>query len=80
MSDFLKEGYMTWIFFIQCPCLELIHVCYFLIFPRLSKKLLQLLNLKRNSLLSSFYSSVQAKKSMNGVYKTNIDHSFIWEW
>ena len=25
-----------------------------------------------------FYSLVQAKKSMNGVYKTNIDCSFIW--
>ena len=38
----------------------------------------QLPNLELVSLLSRFYGPVQTKKSMNGVYKTNVDCSFIW--
>ena len=53
--------------------------CYFLLFPWLSKKLSLLPNLELNSLLSRFDGSVRTKKSMNGVYKTNIDCSFIRE-
>ena len=48
----------------------------FYYFPDL-KKLSQLPNLELDSLLSRFYGSVRTKKSMNGVYKTNIDYSFI---
>ena len=48
----------------------------FYYFPDLKKKLSQLPNLELNSLLSRFNSSVRAKKSMNGVNKTNIDRSF----
>ena len=40
-------------------------------------KLSQLPNLELDSLLSRFYGSVRTKKSMNGMYKTNIDCSFI---
>ena len=40
-------------------------------------KLSQLPNLELDSVLSRFYGSVWTKKSMNGVYKTNIDCSFI---
>ena len=68
---------MTWIIFENVQVWKLIHVCYFLLFPWLSKKLSQLPNLELDSLLSTFYSSVQTKKSTNGVYKTNIDCSFI---
>ena len=46
-------------------------------FPDSQKKLSQPPNLELDSLLSRFYSSVRTKKSMNGVYKTNIDCSFI---
>ena len=53
------------------------NVCYFLLFPWLSKKLSQLPNLERDSLLWIFYGLVRTKKSMNGVYKTNIDCSVI---
>ena len=42
-----------------------------------SKKLSQLPNLELDSLFSRFYDSVLTKKSMNVVYKTNIDCSFI---
>ena len=49
----------------------------FYYFPWLSKKLSQLPNLELDSLFSRFYDSVRTKKSMNGVYKTNIDCSFI---
>ena len=52
-------------------------MCVFLPFPWLSKKLPQLSNLEFDSLLSRFYGSVRTKKSMNVVYKTNIDCSFI---
>ena len=72
---------MTWIIFDNVNVLKLIqfliHVCYFLLLPWLSKKLSQLPNLELNTLLSRFYGSVRTKKSMNGVYKTNIDCSFI---
>ena len=37
----------------------------------------QLQNLELDSLLSRFYGSVQTENSMNGVYKTNSDCSFI---
>ena len=79
-SDWIKEGHMPWIIFDNVHFWKLIHVCYFLLFPWLSKKLSQLPNLELNSLLSRFYNSVRTKKSMsmmNGVYKTNIDCSFI---
>ena len=69
---------MTWIIFDNVHVWKLIHVCYFfLLFSWLSKKLSQLPNLELNSLLSRFYSSVWTKISINGVYKTNIDCSFI---
>ena len=77
-SNWLKEDHMTWIIFDNVHVWKLIHVCYLLLFPWLSKKLSQLPNLELNSLLSRFYSSVRTKKSMNGVYKTNIDCFFIW--
>ena len=52
---------------------KLIHVYQFLLFPQLSKKLLlQLLNLKLDTLLLRFYDSVWTNKSMNWMYKTNI--------
>ena len=76
-SDWLKEVYMTWIIFDTVHVWKLIHVCYVLLFPWLLKKLSQLPNLELDSLLSKFYDSVRTKKSMNGVYKTNIDCSFI---
>ena len=76
-SDWLKEGHMTWIIFDNVHVWKLIHVYYSLLFPWLSKKLSQLPNLELDSLLSRFYGSVQAKKSMYGVYKTNFDLSFI---
>ena len=75
-SDWLK-GHMTWIIFNNVHGWKLIHVLYFLLFPCLSKKLSQLPNLELDSLLSRFYGSVRTKTSMNGVYKTNIDCSFI---
>ena len=40
-------------------------------------KLLQLPNLELDSLFSRIYDSVRTEKSINGVYKTNIDCSFI---
>ena len=49
-------------------------------FPDSRKKLLQLPNLELDSLLSRFYGSMQTmqtKKSINGVYKTKSDCSFI---
>ena len=49
----------------------------FYYFPDSRKKLSQPPNLELDSLLSRFYGSVPTKKSMNGVYKTNIDCSFI---
>ena len=76
-SDWIKEGHMTWIIFDNVRVWKLIHMCYFLLFPWLPKKLSQLPNLELNSLLSRFYGSVWTKKSMNGVYKTNIDCSLI---
>ena len=45
-----------------------------MLFPWLSKKLLHLPNFELNNL---FPGSVQTRKSMNVVYKTNIDCSFI---
>ena len=36
--------------------------------------------LEPDSLLSRYYGSVRTEKSTNGVYKTNIDYSFIREW
>ena len=69
---------MTWIIFDNVHVWKLIHVYHFLLqIPWLSKKLSQLPNLELDSLLSRFYGSVRTKKSMNGVYKTNIDCSFI---
>ena len=79
LSDWLKEGHMTWIIFDNVHVWKLTHVCYFLLFHWLSMKLKQLQNLELDSLLSRFYGSVRTKKSMNGVYKTNIDCSFIQE-
>ena len=64
-SDWLKEGHMTWIIFDNVHVWKLIHVCYFLPFPWLSKKSSQLPNLELDSLLSIFYGSVRTKKSMN---------------
>ena len=61
---------MTWNIFDNVHVWNLIYVCY--------KKLSQLLNSELDCLLSRFYGSVQPKKSMNGVYKTNIDCSLIW--
>ena len=52
-------------------------MCYFLLFPWLLKKPSHLPNLELDSPLSRFYGSVWTKKSMNGVYKANIDCSFI---
>ena len=78
--DWLKEGHMTWIIFDNVRVWKLIHVCYCLLFPWFSKKLSQLPNWELGSLLSRFYDSVRTKKSMNGVYKTNIDCSFMGEW
>ena len=49
----------------------------FYYFPWLSKKLSQLPKLELDSLPHRFYGSVQTKNSMNGVYKTNIDCTFI---
>ena len=68
---------MTWIIFDNVNVWKLIHMYSFLLFPWLAKKLSQLSNLELNSLFSGFYGSVQTKKSMNWVYKTNIDFSFI---
>ena len=75
-SDWLKEGHMTWIIFDNVHVWKLIHVCCLLLFPLLSKKPSQLPNLELD-ILSRFDGSLQTKKSMNGVYKTNIDCSFI---
>ena len=52
-------------------------VLFFFLFPWLSKKLSQLPNLELDSLLSRFCGPVRTKNSINGVYKTNIDCSFI---
>ena len=49
----------------------------FYYFPDSRKKLSQLPNLELDSLLYRFYSLVRTKNSMNGVYKTNIDCSFV---
>ena len=68
---------MTWIIFDNVRVWKLIHVCYFLLFPWLPKKLLQLPNLELDSLLSRFYGSVRTKKPMSGLYKTNNACSFI---
>ena len=43
-SDWLKECHMTWIIFDNFNVWKLIHACYFLLFPWLSKKLPQLLS------------------------------------
>ena len=75
-SDWLKEGHMTWIIFDNVHVWKLIRVLFFYYFPD-SRSLSQLPNLELDSLLSRFYGSVQPKQSMNGVYKTNIDCSFI---
>ena len=56
-SDWIKEGHMTWIIFDNVHVWKLVHVCYVLLFPWLSK-LSQLPNLELNSLLSRFYGSV----------------------
>ena len=72
-----KESHMTWIIFNNVHVCKLIHVCYFLLFPWLSKKLSPLPNLELDSPLLRFYGSVRTKKPMNGVYKTNINGSFI---
>ena len=76
-SYWLKEGHMTWFVFDNVHAWKLIHECYFLLFPCLSKKLSQLPNLELDSLLSRFNGSVRTKKSVNGVCKTNVDCSFI---
>ena len=72
-SDWLKEGHMIWISFDDVHVWKLIHVCQFLLFPD-----------SRRSCYScriwNFYSLqnlLQTTKSKNGVYKTNIDCSFI---
>ena len=71
-------------YFRQCSCLETNPCVLFFTIPWLSKKLLtsQLPNLDLDSLFSRFYGLVRTKKkkkkSMNGLYKTNIDCSFIW--
>ena len=62
-------------YFWQCSSLET-NPCV-LVFT-ISKKLSQLPNLELDSLFSRFHFSVRTKKSMNGMYKTNIDCSFIW--
>ena len=59
-SDWLK-GHMTWIIFDNVHVWKLIHVCYFLLFPGLSKKLSQLPSLELDSLLTRFYGSVFGK-------------------
>ena len=67
-------------YFRQSSCLETNPCVYFffLLFPWLSKKLSQLPNLELDNLLNRFYGvRYGLKKSMNGVYKTNIDFSFI---
>ena len=69
---------MTQIIFDNVHVWKLIHVCQFLLFPRLSKELLQLQNLELDSLLPRFYISVETKKSMNRVYKSKTDCSFNW--
>ena len=67
LSDWLKEGHLTWTIFDDVHVWKLIHVCYFLLFPQLSKKLSQLANLELDSLLSRFYGSVRTKISMNEI-------------
>ena len=69
---------MTWIIFRQCLCLQTSPCVLF--FTNLSLTLEeaeQLPNLKLDNLLSKFDGSVRTKKSINGVYKTNIDCPFI---
>ena len=64
-------------YFRQCSCLET-NPCVLVFFISLTlSKLSQLPNSKLDGLFSRFYGSVRTKKSMNGVYKTNIDCSFI---
>ena len=61
---------MTWIILDNVHVWKLIHVCYLIFFYYF-----QILEL--DSLLSKFYGSIRTKKSMNEVYKTNIDSSFV---
>ena len=65
-------------YFRQCSCLETNpRVLVFTISLTLEEAVTARPNLELDSLLSRFYGSVRTKKSMNGVYKTNIDCSFI---
>ena len=65
-------------YFRQRSCLETNPcVLVFTISLTLEEAVTELPNLELDSLFSRFYDSVRTKKSMNGVYKTNIDCSFI---
>ena len=61
---------MTWISFDNVHGWKLIHVCKFLLFPQVKAV--------TAAKFGTFYGSVRTKKSMNGVYTTNIGCCFIW--
>ena len=65
-------------YFRQCLCLKTNPCLLFFTFSLTLEEAVTAAEFgTRYSLLSRFYGSVQTKKSMNGVYKTNIDCFFI---
>ena len=77
-SDWLKEGHMTWIIFDNVHVWKLIHVCYlFFYFPDSQRRCHSCRIWNSIAYFPDFTIWYRLKKSMYGVYKTNIDCSLI---